>query len=122
MVTHEQGFEHTDKDKLVVDTVYRAVTRIKGTEGQEAAAPTVFLVNLSMGDARRPFTGMMSPLARLLDFLSDRYGILFLVSGGNVLHELSIADFQDWGAFERATPEARESMLGQKPLQILRDE
>jgi len=33
-------------------------------------------------NVRRPFTGLMSPLARLLDFLSERYGILFLVSGG----------------------------------------
>ncbi len=108
MITHENGYEHTDRDKLVIDTVYRAVTRIKGTEGQEATAPTVFLVNMSMGDARRPFTRMVSPLARLVDFLSDRYNILFLVSGGNVHHDLSIADFQDWGEFERATPEARE--------------
>jgi hypothetical protein len=108
LITDENGYEHTDKERLVIDTVYRAIVRIKGSEGQEAAAPSVFLVNLSLGDVRRPFTSMISPLARLLDFLSDRYNILFLVSGGNVQTPLAIPDFQDWTPFTQAQPEARE--------------
>src|SRR5207244_4214899 len=108
MVTSENGLEHSDKDRLVIDTIYRSVKRIKGSEGQEAAARTVFVVNLSLGDTRRPFTRMVSPLARLLDFLSDRHNILFLVSGGNVHHPLAIPDFNDWTAFEQAAPRERE--------------
>jgi len=102
MVTNENGYEQTDRDRLVIDTIYQAVTRMKGSEGQEPAAPAVFLVNLSMGDARRPFTRMVSPLARLLDFLSERYNILFLVSGGNVHYPLTIPGFENWTSFEQA--------------------
>ena len=108
MITNEHGIEQTEGDKLLIDTIHRAVLRIKGTEAQEAIASTMFLINLSMGDLRRPFSGVMSPLARLLDFLADRYGILFLVSGGNIPSPLEIADFTSWTAFEQATPEQRQ--------------
>jgi hypothetical protein len=108
MVTSNNGYEHTDADRLLIDTIHRAILRMQGSAGEEAAAPTVFLVNLSMGDTLRPFTGLMSPLARLLDFLSDRYNILFLVSGGNVRDYLAIPDFANWTAFEGASPTDRE--------------
>jgi hypothetical protein len=108
MLINEQGIEQTDNDRLLIDTIHRAVLHIKGTEAEDGAAPSVFLINLSMGDVRRPFSGVMSPLARLLDYMADKYGILFLVSGGNVIGPLEIADFPNWTAFERASPEQRE--------------
>jgi hypothetical protein len=108
MLAPQAGIEQTDNSRLLIDVIYRAVLRIKGSGGEEAAAPTVFLVNLSVGDARRPFTRMVSPLARLVDFLSERYGILFLVSAGNVSASLKIPEFSDWTAFENASPEERE--------------
>jgi len=111
MLANENGIEHTDADRLLIDTIYRAIVRMKGGPGEEATAPTVFLVNLSMGDTRRPFTRLISPLARLLDFLSDRYNILFLVSGGNVSDTLNIADFTSWTDFESATPKDREKAV-----------
>jgi len=111
MVTDEGGSEHTDRDRLVIDTLYRAVTHMKGVDGAPGVAPSVFVVNLSLGDTRRPFAGLVSPLARLLDFLSDRHGILFLVSGGNVGADLTIGDYRDWTAFEQAVPAARERSI-----------
>jgi Subtilase family len=108
MITDEQGQEHTDTERLVIDTIYRAVLRIKGSEGEEAAAPAVFLINLSVCDRHRPFAGQVSPLARLLDFLSERYGLLFLVSAGNVSDPLAIPDFDNWSLFESAVPNQRE--------------
>ena len=108
MVANENGHEHTEGDRLLIDTIYRAVLRIKGSEGEEAVAPSVFLINLSMGDTRRPFTKLVSPLARLLDFLSDRYNVLFLVSAGNVPYPLAIPGFDNWTAFETATAKDRE--------------
>ncbi len=102
------GRETTDDSRLLVDTVYRAVLRMKGSEGEEPTAPTVFLVNLSMGDPKRPFTGTVSPLARLLDFLADRYRILFLVSGGNITLPLAVPRFDSWTSFEQASAEDRE--------------
>ena len=108
MIANEHGHEHTEADRLVIDTVYRSVLRIKGSEAQEAAAPTVFLINISIGDTRRPFTRLVSPLARLIDFLSVRYNVLFLVSGGNVSAPLAIPDYANWTAFEAAAPNDRE--------------
>ena len=111
MLANEHGFEHTDGERLLIDTIYRAILRIKGSEGEEAAAPTVFLVNLSIGDTRRPFTGWVSPLARLLDFLAVRYNILFLVSGGNISDPLNIPDFNSWTAFGNASAQDREKAV-----------
>lgn len=102
------GREQTSGDRLLIDTIYRAVLRMKGSAGEEAVAPTVFLFNLSMGDPRRPFTRLMSPLARLLDYLSEQYGILFLVSAGNVTDPLHLPEFDTSHAFEIAAPEDRE--------------
>ena len=100
--------EHTPDDRLLVDTLYNAIVRIKGVEGQPGVAPTVFLVNLSLGDRRRPFANLVSPLARLLDFLAARYDIVFLVSAGNVPDQLALPEFNQWAEFEAATPQERE--------------
>ncbi len=49
MVVNAHGGEQTEADRLLVDTLYRAVLRIKGSEGEQAAAPSVFLINISLG-------------------------------------------------------------------------
>lgn len=56
--------EHPVRDRLVVDTIYRAVLRMReGDQEGGPAAPAVFVVNLSLGDRRRPFAGPISPWA-----------------------------------------------------------
>lgn len=108
MFAPAEGRERTDEDRLLIDTIHRAVLRMKGSAGEEAAAPSVFLINLSIGDRRRPFARIVSPLARLLDFLSERYGVLFLVSGGNALDSLQLPEFDTWSEFESADVTQRE--------------
>ena len=104
--------EEPRRDQLLIDVIYRAVKRIKeGDEEGGATAPEVFLVNLSLGDAGRPFAGPISPWARLLDYLADRYGILFLVSAGNVTRPLRVDGFAGWTEFEDANPADREQAL-----------
>ena len=101
--------EQPRQDRLLVDVIYRAIRRLKEGDGDSpATAPQVFLVNLSLGDPRRPFSGSMSPLAKLLDYLADRYGILFLVSAGNVAQPLPLDQFPNWTSFEDAEPGERE--------------
>jgi hypothetical protein len=101
--------ERTSADRLLIDLIYRAVRRIKEADGDEpAAAPTVTLVNLSLGDPHRPFAGPMSPWARLLDYLAYRYRILFLVSAGNVTDAISLPGYANWSDFENASVEDRE--------------
>ena len=101
--------EEPRRDRLLIDVIYRAVRRIKeGDEEGEATAPEVFLINLSLADAGRPFGGPISPWARLLDYLAERYGILFLVSAGNVKAPLRVDGFGGWIEFEDADPADRE--------------
>jgi hypothetical protein len=108
----DSGSERTPADRLLVDVIYRAVRRIKEGDGAEGAtAPTVFLINLSLGDEWRPFARIMSPLGRLLDYLAYRYRVLFLVSAGNILDRLTVPDFLTSVDFEAASPEQRESAI-----------
>ena len=101
--------EQPRQDHLLVDVIYRAIRRMKeGDRDSKATAPAVFLVNLSLGDPRRPFSGPMSPWAKLLDYLADRYGILFLVSAGNIDLPLPIGGFSDWTSFKNTKPIRRE--------------
>lgn len=56
---------------------------VEGEGAQQAAAPSVRVFNLSIGDPYQPFLRTLSPLAKLLDWLSWKYKVLFLVSAGN---------------------------------------
>ncbi|MGC8468633.1 MAG: S8 family peptidase [Acetobacteraceae bacterium] len=100
------------RDRLLLDLIYRAVLRMKeGDDEGEATAPAVFIVNLSLGDRNRPFTGPMSPWGRLLDYLADKFGILFLVSAGNVFEPLVVRDFAGLIEFENASAVKREAAI-----------
>lgn len=71
-------------DQLLVDLVHRAFHRMfEGDGDQPPAAPSVRIVNLSIGDPARVFVRRLSPLAKLLDWLAHRYNLLILVSAGN---------------------------------------
>ena len=79
-------------DELVLDLLHRAVRRIKEGEGDEVAvAPEVRVINLSIGDRWQPFDRRISALARLIDWLSWTYGILFIVSAGNCFDDLELS-------------------------------
>ena len=87
----EKTSEHIPENVLPVDLLHRAVRRMYEQEGEEAAAaPTVRIVNLSIGDPKRPFLHDVSPLARLLDWLSWKYQVLFVVSAGNCVYDINL--------------------------------
>ncbi|MEQ1814822.1 MAG: S8 family peptidase [Candidatus Nitrotoga sp.] len=66
------------------DRIERAVLRMFEGEGNiPAQAPDIKIINLSIGDRERPFVHTPSPWARLLDWLSWKYRVLFCVSAGN---------------------------------------
>ena len=76
---------------LPVDLIHRAVRRLfDGDESQPAVAPEVQVISLSVGNLARPFLREMSAWARLLDWLSWRYQVLFVVSAGNHSHEVEL--------------------------------
>jgi Subtilase family len=111
LLAPENEPEHSDGNRLLTDTVHRAVLRMRGSAGEEAAAPPVFIVNLSIGDPRRPFTQSVSPLARLLDYLAAKYALLFLVSAGNVTTAFTVPGFSDWTSFTTALPADRAKAI-----------
>jgi hypothetical protein len=104
--------ESTPPDRLPLDVIYLAVRRLLEGDGDErASAPTVFVINLSLGDLNRPYAGRISPWARLMDWLSFRYRVLFLVSAGNVQRWLPVRNFATTADWTAATPEQREAAI-----------
>lgn len=78
------GHEQVIPDRLLTDLLHRAVRRIVvGDAGREAVAPSVRIVNLSIGVQARALARRMSPVGRLLDWLAHSYNLLFVVSAGN---------------------------------------
>lgn len=92
-------------DRLIVDMIYQAVLSMR--EGNEPSAPDVVIVNLSLGNARKPFHGQMSAWARLLDRLSYQYGVLFIVSAGNHSGQFPIPEYTTLNQFESAAGDHR---------------
>ncbi|HUT61308.1 MAG TPA: S8 family peptidase [Phycisphaerae bacterium] len=88
---HEPPDECIPHTALPLDLIHRAVVRMAEGEGQDTpASPEVRVVNLSICDRSRPFVREMSPLARLLDWLAWKYGILFVVSAGNQTDDVEL--------------------------------
>lgn len=78
------GHEVVLENELLTDLLHRAVRRIvEGDGSQPAAAPSVRVVNLSIGAESRALVRRMSPLGKLLDWLAVKYNLLFVVSAGN---------------------------------------
>jgi hypothetical protein len=104
--------ERLPGDQLVVDLVWRALRRMKeGEAGEEPTAPRVHIVNLSLGNARHRFAGVMSPWARLIDYAAWKYGLLVFVSAGNILDSLPLPNVGTWSEFEQAPQDERENHL-----------
>ena len=89
LVDTEDGATSPD-DRLLVDLVHTALQR--AYRGDEPLVPDAFVVNFSIGVRVANFAGRISSLARLLDWWSSEAGILFVVSAGNVGHDLEIPE------------------------------
>lgn len=92
-------------DRLIVDIIYQAVFAMR--DGDEPSAPDVLIINLSLGNSRKPFHGRMSAWARLIDRLSYRFGILFVVSAGNHAAPFDVTNFSNFSQFESASEDQR---------------
>ena len=101
-----QQDERPLKDRLLINTIYKAVIQMKKGDSEGVpTAPDVFIINLSLGDRNRPFAGIISPWARLLDYLAEKYGILFIVSTGNIDDNLEILNLYSNKELESKTSE-----------------
>ena len=83
--------EEIPQDILPIDLVHRAVRRLyEGENGEPPVAPSVRVINLAICDSARPLNREMSSWARLLDWLSWKYNVLFVVSAGNQSGDLEL--------------------------------
>lgn len=83
--------ESMPADQLAIDLLHSAVRRIcEGDGEQPPVAPTVRVINLSIGDPSRPLDGPLSPFARMLDWLAWKYKLLFVVSAGNTTDPIEL--------------------------------
>lgn len=91
-------------DRLPADLFEEAILRMKA--GADPTAPSVIVINASLGDRNKPFTGRMSGWGRVVDYLAHAYGLLFVVSAGNHMDDLLTTDLNTM-AFEALDPGQR---------------
>ena len=98
--------ECVPQDQLVTDLLYRSLIRIfEGSAEEAPVAPDIKVINLSVGDSARPFLSSISPLARLIDWASWKYSVLFCISAGNhgshIELDMSVRNFENLSADEK---------------------
>lgn len=108
----EGAYETPPRDKLALGIIYRAVTELKaGTGGQDPSGPDVVVINHSICDEAFGFSGSVSPWARLLDYLSWKHRVLFVVSAGNIRNTFELPNYPTGADMRAATPEHRRGEL-----------
>lgn len=83
--------ERVPDDVLFVDLLHRAVKRIFEGDIDNEPIDSIKVINLSIGDNSLVFYHTMSPVAKLLDWLSFKYKVLFIISAGNHLNNLELS-------------------------------
>ena len=100
--------EYIPDDFLLVDKIHEAVRRLFEPEAGQVAS-NVRIINLSIGIRYREFYNIISPLARLLDWLSYKYRVLFIVSAGN--HPEAIDTGLDFSDFKKLSDEDKDAII-----------
>lgn len=104
--------ECTPPNKLPLNLVYRAVKAlIEGIDGNEPQGEHVVVINHSICDGEAPFAQRPSYWAKLLDYLSHEYRLLFVVSAGNSNDPFDVHDYSDTATFVAADPIERQISL-----------
>lgn len=102
--------ESIPPDKLPLELIHLAVKRMFDGEGDiPPTAPTVKIINLSVCDRYRLFDSNISPWAKMIDWLSEKYDVLFIISGGNHTAPLNLGI--DTGSFNKLSDEEKEKKL-----------
>ena len=99
--------EYIPDEYLLVDKIHEAVRRLF-EQANGSVAPSIRVINLSIGLAYREYYNLISPLARLLDWLSYKYRVLFVVSAGNHVENISLGmPFNEFAALGEDEKNAR---------------
>lgn len=103
--------EYMPTERLAIDLIWAAVIRMMGDTEVQGTASSVRFVNISLGDAKRRFSGVLSPWAKLIDHLSWKHNLLFIVSAGNVTDQIPLPDVTAWSSFESCPKPKRQSQI-----------
>ena len=105
---HGKVEEYIPDSFLIVDKIHECIRRLfEPTAGN--VAPSVRVVNLSIGISYREYYNLVSPLARLLDWLSYKYRVLFIVSAGNHPDDLELG--MDFSSFSTLSSEEKDRFV-----------
>ncbi|MGN6496892.1 MAG: S8 family peptidase [Tsuneonella sp.] len=94
-------------DLLPADMFEQALVRMR--EGDAPTAPHVIIINASLGDPNKPFANRISGWARVVDYLANKYGVLFIVSAGN---------HTSWLETQNMTSGEFEALSGEQKLRV----
>ncbi|MBS0982163.1 S8 family peptidase [Gluconobacter cerinus] len=112
LAADNSGYESIPLNKLPLGLIKRAVEELKiGTNGQPPSGSDVVIINHSICDEAFGFTGTVSPWARLIDYLSYKYKVLFVVSAGNVSDTLALPAYSDAAKLRAAAPTERRDAI-----------
>ncbi len=98
--------EAIPQDILLVDKIHEAVRRLFVPQAGEVA-PNIRVINFSIGISTQVFYNQMRPIARLLDWLSYEFGVLFVVSTGN--HSSGINLSEPFDQFKKLSMDQRDA-------------
>ena len=112
-LNQQSGREEIPANTFQEDIIERAVREI--FEGDKPAAPGVRVINLSLGNTEQHYLHEMSPWAKLLDWLSFKYNILFIVSAGNYIGSIQ-TDATDTGL----SPDSQSPLFDTEKNSILK--
>ena len=111
--------ESIPDNELPTDIVHRSVRRLyENINGEDPVAPSVKIINLSVCERNRQFYQYPSSWARVIDYLSWYYNVLFIISAGNHLDDLQL---------ETPIPQltvliANQTQVGQQVLKAVNNE
>ncbi|ATS10992.1 hypothetical protein CS543_09300 [Porphyromonas gingivalis] len=115
----DDRIERVPDSELFVDLLHRAVKRIFDGDADSHPIKSIKIINLSIGDSSLLFYHTMSPVARLLDWLSFKYDVLFIISAGNHLHSLELSTL--YKDFKQLNDTDKEKLIYQKVVGDIRN-
>ena len=105
MKPNARGEESVPEDRFFVDILHEALREI----GESSYLNTIRIVNLSIGNYSRPFIYALSPEAKMIDWLSEKYNLLVIVSSGNCPQDIYLPI--TYGEYKVLTDEAKLKCL-----------
>ena len=93
-------------NELFVDVLHKAIREI----GEDPdLKKTIRIINISIGNPNRPFIYALSPEAKMLDWLSEKYNLLILVSSGNKSQDFFLDKTE--GEFNKLSEKTKNKIL-----------